>query len=320
MHPAGEGDVQPLVRALGPLAVTAARRAGPPVTSRVLTGIDVLERDGFRALEGARVALLTHRAARTRDGRRTLDVLHASEVQVVRVLAPEHGVGSDQEGAVEDGRDVRTGLPVMGLFGPTRTPTAEMLDGIDTVVIDLQDVGVRFCTYASTVRRVLDAARRAELRVVILDRPDPLGGGEPRGPVSEPALASFVNHHPLPTVHGMTLGELATLLNEERGIGARLDVIEVRGWSRGERWADTGLRWVPSSPNLRTPRQMLLYPMLGLLEGTRPQRSITGSRTRALSFWRLPTFSSLRTPRGQTWAHIPQPTHALRVKLSLDCA
>jgi len=271
VHPDGSGDVQPLVRALGLLAVAAARAATPPIRQRaaVLSGVDVLERDGFSQLDGARVALLTHRAARTRDGRRTLDVLHAApEVTVVRVLAPEHGVDSDREGHVGDQRDARTGLPVLGLFGRTRSPTDAMLADIDTVVVDLQDVGVRFYTYASTVRRVLEAAAARDLRVVVLDRVDPLGGREPRGPVLDPGLSSFVNHHPLPTVHGMTLGELSALLNEEREIGARLEVVAVEGWRRGELFAQTGLRWVASSPNLRTPEQVLLYPALGLLEGT----------------------------------------------------
>lgn len=269
VHPDGRGDVQPLVRALGPLAVAAAAEAAPPLEGPVLNGIDVLERDGFAALAGARVALLTHRAARTRDGRRTLDVLHAApELDVVRILTPEHGLGASGEGHVADGRDLRTGLPVFSLFGRTRAPTAPMLEGIDTVVVDLQDVGVRFYTYGSTVRRVLTAAAERDLRVVVLDRPDPQGGLDPVGPVSEPELESFVNHHPLPTRHGLTLGELATLLNEERSIGARVEVVELENWRRGMRWRDTGLRWVPPSPNLRTPEQAMLYPALALLEGT----------------------------------------------------
>lgn len=268
VHPDGDGDVQPLLRALVPLVVEAASASLPPREAPVSTGLDVLVRDGFERLAGRRVAVLTHRAARTRDGRRALRVLHAApEVEVVRALAPEHGLGVDREGTIGDGRDPVTGVEVMGLFGPRRDPTDEMLAGIDTVVVDLQDVGVRFYTYASTVRRLLEAASERGLRVVILDRPDPLGGGPPRGPVSEPALASFVNHHPLPAIHGMTLGELATLLNAERGIGAELEVVELEGWDRTP-WPATGLRWVPSSPNLRTPEAVALYPALALLEGT----------------------------------------------------
>jgi uncharacterized protein YbbC (DUF1343 family) len=269
VHPSGEGDVQPLVAALGPIAVEAARHASPPARSPVMTGVDMLEREGFSTLRGAHVALLSHRAARARDGRRTLDVLvDAPEVTVTRVWAPEHGLSGDREGQVRDATDARTGLRVHGLFGRVREPSDAMLEGVDTIVVDLQDVGVRFYTYASTVRRVLEAAKARDLRVVILDRPDPLGGLDPRGPVSEPELASFINHHPLPARHGMTLGELATLLNAERGIHARLEVVEVEGWRRGMSWADTGLRWVPASPNLRTPEEVELYPALALLEGT----------------------------------------------------
>lgn len=269
VHPTGDGNVSGLVRALGPLAREAASHAAPLRPGPVSAGVDVLERDDFATLRGARVALLTHRAARTRDGRRTLDVLHASrEVTIVRVLAPEHGLLSDREGQIENGADTRTGLPVLGLFGRTRTPTDEMLEGIDTIVVDLQDVGVRFYTYGSTVRRVLEAAAERELRVVVLDRPDPLGGEDVRGPLVEPEFESFINHHALPVVHGMTLGELATLLNAERGIDATLEVIELEGWRRDMSWSQSGLRWVPPSPNLRSPDATTLYPMLGLLEGT----------------------------------------------------
>ncbi|HEY8427818.1 MAG TPA: serine hydrolase [Sandaracinaceae bacterium] len=269
VHPNGRGDVQPLVRELGRIAREAVPGARPPVESAVLTGIDVLRRDGFAAIDGARVALLTHDAARARDGARTLDLLAAApNVELVSVLSPEHGLSGTHEGRVAGGRDERTGLTVHSLFGPTRTPTDAMLAGADTLVVDLVDVGVRFYTYASTMRRAMEAAAARGMRVVVLDRPDPLGGGEPRGPVCEPALASFVNHHALPAVHGMTIGELALLLDDERSIGARPTIVRLEGWRRGMRFSDTGLRWVPPSPNLRTPEQALLYPALGLLEGT----------------------------------------------------
>jgi uncharacterized protein YbbC (DUF1343 family) len=169
---------------------------------------------------------------------------------------------------VASGRDARTGLTVHSLFGRVRDPTPEMLEGIDTIAIDLQDVGVRFYTYGATVGRVLRAARARDLRVVVLDRPEPIGGGEPAGPVREDELASFVNHHALPAYHGMTIGELASLLDEEQAIGARLTIVPLEGWRRGMRFADTGLRWVPPSPNLRTPDEVLLYPAVALVEGT----------------------------------------------------
>ncbi len=269
VHPDGRGDVQPLVRELGRIAREAVPAALPPMEAPILAGVDVLRRGGFAALDGARVALLTHDAARALDGSRTLDVIaEAPNVALVSVLSPEHGLSGVHEGRVSDARDARTGAPVHSLFGPTRAPTDAMLEGADTLVVDLADVGVRFYTYASTTRRAMEAAAARGMRVVILDRPDPLGGGEPRGPVCEPSLASFVNHHTLPAVHGMTLGELALLLDAEREIGAQPAVVAVEGWRRGVRFDDTGLRWVPPSPNLRTPAQALLYPALGLLEGT----------------------------------------------------
>jgi len=267
VHPDGAGDVQPLLRALMPRAVEAARRAAPPIDSDVRFGIDALVAAGFAPLAGKRVAVLTHRAARTRDGELTLYALHrAPDVTVVRALAPEHGLGVDREGHVRDAVEPVTGLTVHGLFGPVREPTDAMLEGIDAIVIDLQSVGVRFYTYAATVTRVLEAAAARDLPVWLLDRPDPLGAGPPRGPVSEPALASFVNHHPLPTVHAMTLGELAELIVSERSIDVDLTVVPVEGWSR-DGWPE-GHRWLPPSPNLRTLAAVALYPALALVEGT----------------------------------------------------
>ncbi len=269
VHPDGHGSVQPLVRELGRIAAEAVPRAAPKPDVRVLNGIDVLRRDGYLALEGARVVLLTHDAARARDGMRTLDLLAAApNVTLVRVLGPEHGISGGHEGTVADGLDPASGVPVASLFGPTRTPTDAMLEGADTLVVDLADAGVRFYTYASTMRRAMEAAAAHGMRVVVLDRPDPLGGGPPRGPVSEPALASFVNHHPLPDVHGMTLGELALFLDGERRIGADPVLVPLEGWRRDMLFPDTGLRWVPPSPNLRTVEEAELYPALGLLEGT----------------------------------------------------
>lgn len=267
VHPDGSGDVQPLLRALMPRAVEAARRAAPLVESDVRSGVDVLAAEGFAPLAGRRVAVLTHRAARTRDGDMTLYALHrAPDVTVVRALAPEHGLGVDREGRIRDSVEPVTGVPVHGLFGPVREPTDAMLDGVDAIVIDLQTVGVRFYTYAATVTRVLRAAAARGLPVWLLDRPDPLAAGPPRGPVSEPALASFVNHHPLPTVHAMTLGELAELVVSERSIDVNLTVVPVEGWTR-DGWPE-GHRWLPPSPNLRTLSAVALYPALALVEGT----------------------------------------------------
>lgn len=269
VHPDGRGDVQPLVRTIAGIARAAAGDASAEIDAPVSNGIDVLRRDGFSAIAGARVALLTHDAARARDGRRTLDLIaSAPGVTLVRVLVPEHGLSGRSEGRIRDARDPRTGVAVHSLFGPAREPTPEMLEGIDTIVIDLQDVGARFYTYGATLGRVLAAAAEHGLRVVVLDRPEPMGGGDPRGPVCEDELRSFVNHHALPAVHGMTIGELASFLDDERDLGVRLTVVPVEGWRRGMTYRETGLRWVPPSPNLRTPEEVLLYPAVALVEGT----------------------------------------------------
>jgi uncharacterized protein YbbC (DUF1343 family) len=271
VHPDGRGDVRPLAASLERIAARAAPRILPPPTRAVLAGIDVEHRDGMPSLRGLRVVLLTHDAARARDGRRTLDVLAAApDVEVLRVLAPEHGLGVDREGAVGDGRDAATGLPVYSVFGATRRPTDAMLEGADAVVVDLVSVGVRFYTYGSTLHETLAAvARRPGMRVIVLDRPDPLGGAIVEGPSLDPAFRSFVNHHPLALRHGLTMGELARLLDGELGLGLgeRLVVVRVEGWQRGETALDLGARWVPPSPNLPDAEAALLYPAVALLEG-----------------------------------------------------
>jgi uncharacterized protein YbbC (DUF1343 family) len=268
VHPNGRGDVKPLIRELAGIAREAAADVAPRPRVEVLTGIDVLRRDGFRQLVGRRAVLLTNDAARARDGARTLDLLaSAPGVTLVRVLAPEHGLSASREGRIASSTDERTGLPVASLFGATRDPTPAMFEDADIVVVDLQDVGARFYTYGATLSRVLAAASARGLPVLVLDRPEP-NGGRASGPVCEDELRSFVNHHALPIVHGMTMGELAAFLSAERSLSAALEVVPLEGWRRGMRFADTGLRWTPPSPNLRTPDEVQLYPALALVEGT----------------------------------------------------
>lgn len=270
VHPDGTGNVLELIRTVGELGLAAADGATPPAgDATVLTGVDVLRRDAFRQLRGARVGLVTNVSGRARDGMRTVDLLARSpDVELVALFSPEHGLDGNREGHVRGGRDPRTGLAVHSLFGPNRDPSAESLEGVDTLVFDLQDVGTRFYTYMSTMRRVMEAAARRDIRFVVLDRPNPIGGDVVEGPILEAGRESFVNHHPLPVRHGMTAGELARLIDHERRIGARIEVVPVEGWSRAKRWDETGLLWVPPSPNLKTPLQALLYPAVGLLEST----------------------------------------------------
>jgi uncharacterized protein YbbC (DUF1343 family) len=233
----------------------------------VLTGLDVLRRDGFVQLKGRNVGLVMHNASRARDGTTTLALFqNAPGLKLGALFAPEHGLASDSEGALKDSR--MNGLPVYSLFGKTRKPTPEMLRGLDTLVFDLADVGVRFFTYMSTLRYVLEAAAEHDLEVVVLDRPNPIGADRAQGPVLAPGIETFVNYHRLPVVHGLTAGELAELLNTERNIHAKLRVIPMEGYARELQFADTDLHWYAPSPNLPTPDAALLYPATGLLESS----------------------------------------------------
>lgn len=240
-------------------------RDAPPV----LTGIDVLKRDGYRALKGRRVGLVTNHTGIDRDGTSTIDLLHQAEgVRLVALFSPEHGIRGQLDAQVADDKDARTGLPIYSLYGKRRRPSAEQLEGIDTLVYDIQDIGCRFYTYITTLGYVLETAAEHGRRVVLLDRPNPIGGLAVEGPVLDRKLESFVGYHPLPVRHGLTVGELARLFNRERGIKADLDVVRMQGWRRDMHFDRTGLLWVNPSPNMRTLAAALLYPGVGLLETT----------------------------------------------------
>lgn len=260
LHPDGKGRIAPTARAIRALVAGAAL---DPEQPRVELGIDRLAREGFARLTGRRVALLTHAPARDASGRRTLDLLaSAPGISLVRVVTPEHGLSAYEEGAVPDGRDARTGLPVLSLYGAGASSRAWA--GVDTVVVDLVDVGARFYTYVATLLDALESGRR----VVVLDRPNPSGGLRVAGPVSRGVPRSLVDPHPLPVMHGMTLGELARFLAYERRIDPLPEVVPLGGWRREMRFEDTGLPWFDPSPNLRSPRAALLYPGIALFEFT----------------------------------------------------
>lgn len=276
VHPDGGGRVVALRGRVATLAAAAIldRPAGPAAADtgraapRVETGIDVLRAEQFAPLAGARVALLTNRTGLARDGARTIDLLHQSPaVELELLLSPEHGLGADADGPVGDARDAATGLPIYSLYGDTRRPTARMLAGVDAVVVDLQDAGARFYTYAATMAYVMEAAAGRGIRVVVLDRPNPITGAAVEGPLLDADQLGFTGYLPLPVRHGLTLGELARLFNAEREIGARLEVVPLRGWRRDLWFDETGLRWVNPSPNLRTVTQAALYPGIGAIEG-----------------------------------------------------
>ena len=277
VHPDGGGRVVALRGRVATLAAAAvmdspvaleSMRADPP-GGAVDTGIDILREEQFARLRGARVALLTNRAGLARGGVRTIDLLRAApDLEVEVLLSPEHGLAADAEGSVADSRDAPSGLPVYSLYGNTRRPTPRMLDGVDTVVVDLQDAGARFYTYAATVAYVMEAAAQRGVRVLVLDRPNPIGGRTVEGPLLDAGQTGFTGYLPMPVRHGMTLGELARLFNAEREIGAELEVVPLRGWRRDMWFDETGLTWVNPSPNLRTVTQAALYPGIGAIEGS----------------------------------------------------
>lgn len=243
--------------------------AAPAEARDVACGIDVLSRDGFAALKGKRVGLVTNHTGLTREGVSTIDAIHKAQgVQLVALFSPEHGIRGAVDAEVADGRDEATGLPVFSLYGKTRSPTAASLDGVDALVYDIQDVGARFYTYISTLGLVIEAAGRKGIPLYVLDRPNPIGGEAVAGPVRDPGFESFIAHHPLPVRHGMTVGELARMFNAERKIGADLHVVRCEGWRRADLYDRTALLWVNPSPNMRSLTEALLYPGVGLLEAS----------------------------------------------------
>ncbi len=236
---------------------------------KVLTGIDVLERDGFKQLNGMRVGLITNHTGRNRAGRATIDVLHkAPNVKLVALFSPEHGIRGLADEKISDSKDDQTGLTVYSLYGETRRPTAEQLKDLDALVFDIQDIGARFYTYISTLGYVMEEAARVKLPVFVLDRPNPIGGVDVEGPVGDPDKNSFIAYHSIPVRHGMTIGELGQLFNAQRKIGADLRVIKMDGWRRTMWLDETNITWVNPSPNMRSLTEATLYPGVGLLETT----------------------------------------------------
>jgi len=249
----------------------------PPATIfPVMLGIDVLEREGFAAVRGKRIGLLTHAAGVDRRGFSTVEVLQrAPGVRLAALFAPEHGLyGLEDAGRnFSDTVDARTGLPVYSLYGRTRKPTRQMLRGLQALVIDLQDIGVRSYTYVSALRYAMEACFENNVEVIVLDRPNPLGGLKVGGPPMDPDLVSYVGAFRVPYVHGLTIGELARLAASVPGVLAvpesvrlrgRLTIVPMRGWRRSMRWPDTGLPFVATSPYVQDFSSVVGYAMTGL--------------------------------------------------------
>jgi len=240
-----------------------------PQAAETLNGIDVLARDGFKQLRGMRVGLVTNHTGRDRRGRQTIDVLReAPGVTLAALFSPEHGIRGALDEKVSDAVDEKTGLPVYSLYGETRRPRPEQLKGLDALVFDIQDVGSRFYTYISTMGNVMEEAAAARIPLFVLDRPNPINGADVEGPIADADKLTFVAHHPIPVRHGMTVGELAGLFNEQRKIGCDLRVVRMENWRRAMWFDATTQTWVNPSPNMRSLTQATLYPGVGLLETT----------------------------------------------------
>jgi uncharacterized protein YbbC (DUF1343 family)/CubicO group peptidase (beta-lactamase class C family) len=288
LHPDGVGDVTPVRARVATLAAAAMNQAAPAVPrplatapglplgpsatpaprAPVLAGIDVLARDGFRVLEGRKVGLLTNQTGLDRTGRSTIDILHSGlGANLVALFSPEHGIrGTEDREDVGSDTDARTGLVIHSLYGATRRPTEAMLRGIDTLVIDLADVGARFYTYHATMGYVMEEAAARKVAVVVLDRPNPINGWQVEGPLPERTGTGLVDYYPMPARHGLTMGELARLFNGERQLGVDLTVVPAEHWVRDAWFDQTGLIWVNPSPNMRNLTQATVYPGIGGIE------------------------------------------------------
>jgi uncharacterized protein YbbC (DUF1343 family)/CubicO group peptidase (beta-lactamase class C family) len=289
VHPDGKGNILPLQLALGTYAAMAvdgfdfanvagalparhtnvapaAANGSSARPGEVLNGIDVLVKQNFAPLKKLRLGLITNHTGADRERNPTIDILKsAPDVHLKALFSPEHGIRGQLDDKVPDSVDEKTGLPVYSLYGARRTPVPEQLKDLDALVFDIQDIGCRFYTYPSTMANCMEAAAKAGLKFFVLDRVNPIGGRVVEGPIHTGA-SSFVAFHSLPLRHGMTVGELARMYNEERGWKADLTVIKLEGWNRSMWYDETGLPWINPSPNMRSLTEATLYPGVGLHE------------------------------------------------------
>jgi uncharacterized protein YbbC (DUF1343 family)/CubicO group peptidase (beta-lactamase class C family) len=288
VHPYGKGDVRQLrtefkkfvAEALVPGSDKQVPDTKPSLigyrdikskhNGKVQTGIDVLEAEKFAPIRGLRVGLITNHSGIDSTGRLTLDIIYKSRnVKLAAIFSPEHGLYSNDNYNLSSGIEQTTGLPVYNLYGNTKKPTGKMLNGLDALVFDIQDVGVRFYTYITTMGYSMEAAARKGIAFYVLDRPNPITGSLVQGPILDKDLKSFVSYFPsMPVRHGMTVGELAKMFKAENKINVKLHVIKMHGYKRTDWYDETGLQWMNPSPNLRNLTEAILYPGVALVEGS----------------------------------------------------
>ena len=309
--------VVPMMLLLAPLMrKRLAQKYAPPADAPaaksvvVLTGLENLMRQDFAPLRGKRVGLITNPTGVDSHLRTTIDILaHASGIKLVALYGPEHGVRGDASAgaSVGNARDGETGLPVYSLYGKTRKPTTEMLRGVDALVFDIQDIGARSYTYISTLGLCMEAAADARLPIFVLDRPNPLNGERIEGNIPTPAYFSFVGRYPIPYAHGLTVGELAQMMNGEGWLNGRrcdLTVVPMQNWKRTMGWDETGLPWVPSSPHIPRASTALYYVSTGIV-GNQPALSIGVGYTLPFEMAGAPGISPERMARELNRRKLP---------------
>ena len=272
VHPEGKGDATPVRNKVATIVASALDGKPPTTSKQVLSGIEILKRENFARLKGAKVGLVTNHSGRDITGASTIDLLHqAPEVKLIALFSPDYGIRAPIDAKVTDSKDEKTGLPVYILHGEIRKPTPAQLEGIDTLVYDIQDSGCRFDTHIETMGLIMEAASERAIRLIVLDRPNPIGGKSFYGPLPDERKEPF---HNIPIRHGLTIGEIAKLFLLERKVTegkplvCKLEIVTMENWNRADLFDATGLEWVCPSPNLRNLTTALIYPGIGLLEIT----------------------------------------------------
>jgi uncharacterized protein YbbC (DUF1343 family)/CubicO group peptidase (beta-lactamase class C family) len=270
-HPHLRAAITPLRRRVATLAAAAVGYSSPnqplPTQLPTETGLDILNASRFGILRGKRIGLITNQTGVDRQGRRNIDLMKAAGIDIAALFSPEHGfAGVEDQENLADSRDPATGIRIWSLYGKTKRPAPEMLKGVNALVFDIQDLGVRFYTYESTMLYAMEEAAKAHIPFYVLDRPNPLTGNHVEGPMLDPDKLSFIGAWPLPLRHGLTIGELANMENGELHLHADLHVVQMAGWNRGTWFDTTGLPWVNPSPNIRNLDAAILYPGIAMLE------------------------------------------------------